>query len=85
MIGRCWADQLDRIRSLIDLFDFNFDLGSCNRVAFFDALRLDKKVRRGKVRFVLPVDLGQTKTVDSISDAQVVLAMNAIFGEECLL
>ena len=65
---------------MIDLFDFNFDLGSCNRVAFFDALRLDK-VRRGKVRFVLPVDLGQTKTVDSISDAQVVLAMNAIFGE----
>ena len=51
-----------------------------DETAFFDALQLDKKVRKGEVRFIIPVDIGQTKTVQGISNDFILQAMRKVFG-----
>ena len=78
------AQNLERIHKLILQFNYNFDLGNIDRDQFFSVMRLDKKVRKDVVRFVLPTDIGQTKTVESVTNSQVVDSMNRLLDREII-
>ena len=77
-------ENLDRILNLIQQFNYHFEIDSLDSDAFFDALKLDKKVRKDILRFVLPTDIGQTKTIDSVTDTQIITSMNRFFNREVL-
>jgi 3-dehydroquinate synthase len=42
------------------------------------ALRLDKKVRAGKVRFVLPVALGRVTIKDNVPEAKIISVLREL-------
>jgi 3-dehydroquinate synthase len=77
-------ENLERIQSVVGLFDYPFIQESLDKDLFFSALKLDKKTRKGKVRFVLPTDIGSTKTVEGIQDEEIITAMKTVFGEAIL-
>ena len=74
-------DHLPRIQSLIEGFDFNLSLSDVDAGVFFSALKRDKKVRKGTVRFIFPTDIGQTKSVDGVSHDSIREAIQALFGD----
>lgn len=75
------SETLGRIQTLIQSFEFTLSLSSINSEDFFAALKRDKKVRKGTVRFIFPTEIGQTKTVDGVSDDAIKTALNQLFGE----
>ena len=77
-------ENLQRIIELIKRFEYRTDIGKIDEQAFFSALQLDKKVRKGEVRFIIPVDIGQTKTVEGVSNDLILQAMRVIFGPEII-
>tara|TARA_A100001015_G_scaffold321394_1_gene451899 strand:- start:984 stop:2108 length:1125 start_codon:yes stop_codon:yes gene_type:complete len=72
-------ENLHRIQSLIQSFDFKLTLPSIDQSQFLAALKRDKKNRKGLIRFVLPTDIGQTKTVSGIANDTIFNAMNDQF------
>ncbi|MEK9727078.1 MAG: 3-dehydroquinate synthase [Candidatus Margulisiibacteriota bacterium] len=77
-------DDFNRIKQLIDSFQYDFSLDNINRDVFFDALLKDKKVRQGQVRFVIPIGLGSTKTIQGVSEDIIRDAFNHSFGKDVL-
>ena len=73
-----------RMIELIQSFKFPLTVNSMDRDNFFNALKLDKKVRKNQLRFVLPVDIGQTKTISNIDEDVIIDSMNEWFGGNVL-
>ena len=80
LMNQLSSENLKRICDLIKRFDYDMNLDPIDEDEFFDALQLDKKVRKGEVRFIIPVDIGQTKTVQGISNDFILQAMRKVFG-----
>ncbi|MGC6366373.1 MAG: 3-dehydroquinate synthase [Candidatus Marinamargulisbacteria bacterium] len=78
------SETYDRIKALIDSFNYDFDLNQMDPEAFFKALTRDKKARQGVVRYVVPTDIGQTKTIEGVSEDAIKAVLNAVFGGDIL-
>ena len=74
-------DNLVRIRSLIEELGFILFLDELNEDAFFSALKRDKKVRKGDIRFVFPTDIGQTKSVAGVAREAILDVVYAVLGD----
>jgi 3-dehydroquinate synthase len=59
-------------------FGLRLRLGRVRVPSVLEAMRLDKKRRRGTSRFVLPVRLGEVKTDVEVSDDEVVLTLTQL-------
>ncbi len=72
----------DRIRDLLQRcgLPVTVKLSPKKREALFDAMRLDKKVAQGEVKFVLANAIGQVVTGQRIPDADITAILNAISG-----
>ena len=46
----------------------------------FELMRRDKKVKAGKIRFVLPVKIGQVQIVDDVPKNQIAEAVEYLKG-----
>ena len=77
-------DDFNRIKRLIDLFDYDFSFDHIDSTVFFEALSKDKKVRQGNIRFVVPLGIGSTKTIQDVSEDVIREAFNLCFGEGVL-
>ena len=51
------------------------------KMHFFSALKRDKKVRKGDIRFVFPTDIGQTKSVAGVAREVILDVVHAVLGD----
>lgn len=78
------TETMVRIIRLIERFDYAASMTNLHKDTFFSALSLDKKVRKDLIRFVLPTDIGQTRTVSTITNAQIIASINTYYQQEVL-
>jgi 3-dehydroquinate synthase len=81
LLNHISKDDYQRIKQLIDQFDYNFSIENIDSDIFFNALLADKKVRKGNVRFVVPTGIGSIKTIQDVSEDVIREAMSMAFGE----
>ncbi len=60
-------DQTRRVETLIHHLGFKTQLKGVKSQAVLEKLTLDKKIKNGKIRFVLPLEIGKVTTRDDIS------------------
>ena len=74
--------EADRIRDLLLAFGLpiSIKLAPKKRDALFDAMRLDKKVSGGELKFVLAERVGKVLTGQRVADSDIQAALNAIAG-----
>jgi 3-dehydroquinate synthase len=65
----------DRTRRLLETCGLPTRLPPVDREALLRALRLDKKRRNGRMRFVLPMRPGRAKLVDDVDDEEILSAL----------
>ena len=69
-----------KIHSLIQNLGFELCVQSFTESKFLSALIRDKKVKKGEVRFVVPTDIGQTKVISSLTEDEIIHAMQDCLG-----
>ncbi|MFQ5511342.1 MAG: 3-dehydroquinate synthase [Candidatus Krumholzibacteriia bacterium] len=62
---------VDRTRSLLEWCGLPTTAGSVDRDQLAVTMRLDKKIKKGKLHFVLPVRVGEAKIVDDVSPEEI--------------
>lgn len=74
--------EADRIRDLLQRcgLPVSVKLAPKKREALFDAMRLDKKVTQGELKFVLANSIGDVVTGQRVPDADITAVLNAIGG-----
>jgi len=60
-LGLCEIETYERIKKVINSFNFSQIKGKKNIEKIIENLKYDKKVRKGRVRFVLPEKIGKVK------------------------
>lgn len=73
-------DDEARMARLIRHFHHQTSLDDMDDAVFFHALTTDKKVRQGRVRFVVPTGIGSTKTIQDVPSHIVSTAMSEVLG-----
>lgn len=76
--GVCEAALPGRVRALIGRLGLPLDADLADDEALFAAMRLDKKVRDDRIRFVLPARLGEVQIRDDLPREIVDAAWSAI-------
>lgn len=77
-------ETMNRIIHIINQFEYTVPHAPTDKRAFFSALSLDKKVRQDLIRFVLPTDIGHTKTISTITNSQISASVNAFYEQEVI-
>lgn len=72
LIGDFSLDDLTRLERLIARLGFEIYLKDVNETQLFNLLKHDKKVKSGKIRFVLPLSIGEV-VVKEVEDDSLVL------------
>ena len=76
-LGRVDAAFVERQRKLLAAFDLPLDVPDVDRDELIELMYRDKKVERGKLRFVLPTRLGHVELVRDVGTEDVLAAMEA--------
>ena len=76
-LGRIDAAFVERQRKLLEAFGLPLDVPDVERDELIEFMYRDKKVERGKLRFVLPTRLGHVELVDGVQNEAVLAAMEA--------
>jgi 3-dehydroquinate synthase len=74
------CENYDRIKLLIQSFNFKLTMPKCSITDFSAAIKRDKKIRKGELRFIFPTDIGQTKSINGVGFESVNTAIAAYFG-----
>ena len=65
-----WSlEQLDRQQNLLESYDLPTEIPKINKEDVMSILMGDKKVRDGKMRFILPKGIGEVDIYDDIEDS----------------
>ncbi|HMD54468.1 MAG TPA: 3-dehydroquinate synthase [Phycisphaerae bacterium] len=64
-------DDVEKIQSLIVAVDLPVHLPSLDIDAAFTAMHSDKKVRDGRLRFILPTTIGEAQIVSGVPETQI--------------
>lgn len=75
LLGRVPADLTERQHRLLSALGLPVELPDLPREALLEAMRHDKKVEHGQLRFVLPSRLGHVELVRDVSDDLALQAM----------
>ena len=78
--GLIGNNQIERQRELLAAFGLPVTLKGIDADAVLRTMRHDKKVRDGKIRFILPTRIGRVEIYDDITDAQIRTALAALSG-----
>lgn len=73
--GRLEGEILERTRAILEACGLPVAPPALDREALLQAVHLDKKKKSGKVRFVLPVALGETVVTDDVTEAEMLAAL----------
>ena len=80
-MGLISADVVERQRRLLQAFGLPVRIpGAWDAVVMIDVMRSDKKAEGGRMRFVLPVRLGEVRLFDDVTAEQVVEVLEAVRG-----
>lgn len=74
-LGRIPQEMVDRQEILLRALNLPTSVPACDAGAILSAMRRDKKVEHGSLRFVLPVRLGYVELAGSISEEAIKLAL----------
>ncbi|MCA9262237.1 MAG: 3-dehydroquinate synthase [Planctomycetales bacterium] len=73
-LGLFTAEETRRQQALLQQLELPVDVPDADRVLLLDAMRHDKKVQSGKLRFILPTKIGHVQLVGDI-DSKLVTAV----------
>ena len=76
-LGRVDAAFVDRQQKLLEAFSLPLDVPDIEPDELVELMYRDKKVERGKLRFVLPTRMGHVELVDGVTNEAVLAAMDA--------
>jgi 3-dehydroquinate synthase len=79
-MGRIDVAFVERQRKLLDAFGLPLDVPEVDRNELIELMYRDKKVERGKLRFVLPTRLGHVELVPNVANSDVIAAMSDSHG-----
>ncbi len=74
-LGRVDAAFVERQRKLLDAFGLPLDVPDADHDELVELMYRDKKVERGKLRFVLPTRLGHVELVGDVANDDVLAVM----------
>jgi 3-dehydroquinate synthase len=74
-LGRVDAAFIERQRKLLDAFGLPLDAPDVDHGELIELMYRDKKVERGKLRFVLPTRLGHVELVRDVEKEDILAAM----------
>ncbi|MCC7475116.1 MAG: 3-dehydroquinate synthase [Pirellulales bacterium] len=74
-LGRVDATFIERQRKLLEAFKLPLDVPAVDRDELIELMYRDKKVERGKLRFVLPTCMGHVELVRGVANDDVLAAM----------
>src|SRR3954468_3101188 len=74
-LGRIDAAFVNRQQKLLEAFRLPLDVPDVEQDELIELMYRDKKVERGKLRFVLPTRLGHVELVRDVSNEEVLAAM----------
>jgi len=75
MVG---ADFTSRLKALLEFSGLPVHFPALDEEAVMDRLRTDKKVRDGRVRFVLPVRMGEVAIRDDVPPEVILEVIRAM-------
>ena len=75
-LGRIDAKFVTRQRALLEAVKLPLAVPDVDRDELIELMYRDKKVERGKLRFVLPTRMGHVELVRDVAADEVVAAMN---------
>jgi 3-dehydroquinate synthase len=76
-LGRVDAAFVERQRTLLETFHLPLDVPSVDHDELIELMYRDKKVERGKLRFVLPTRLGHVELVRDVVPDDIKAALDA--------
>ncbi|MFO0790668.1 MAG: 3-dehydroquinate synthase [Pirellulales bacterium] len=76
-LGRVDAAFVARQQKLLEAFDLSLEVPAVDPEELVELMYRDKKVERGKLRFVLPTRMGHVELVRGVSNEDVLAAMSA--------
>ncbi|HWB53536.1 MAG TPA: 3-dehydroquinate synthase [Tepidisphaeraceae bacterium] len=77
-LGLLTSNERHRIKSILEKVGLPTTGLSLDPNAILDAMRLDKKVKDGRIRFILPMGIGQAVTRDDVPDDLVRQALQSL-------
>ncbi len=77
--GLLAASDRDRQNRLIERVGLNRDLSGITSEGLQDAMKRDKKVTRGRIRFVLPDRIGGARVYDDVTEAEILAGIGDLF------
>jgi len=79
MLGFIGAEQVERIKAVIGLYELPLELPSeIDPGSLLEAMQLDKKTVAGELKFILPERIGTVKIHSGVSPAEVKEALKNI-------
>ncbi|MFC1517380.1 3-dehydroquinate synthase [Candidatus Margulisiibacteriota bacterium] len=76
---------VQRQKNLLKKVGLPIMLKNINLRKLIDIMKLDKKVKNGKIRFVLPVKIGKVKIFNNVTTAQIENALQRLQNEKGVL
>jgi 3-dehydroquinate synthase len=73
--GKFSIEEFQRMEKLIGEFELPTRYPDLEFDELYDFMKRDKKVKAGKIRFVLPVRIGETEIVDDVTEIQMAEAV----------
>lgn len=75
-LGICSLEVMERQINLLKKAGLPINLRGISTDSIVNSLKLDKKIRQGKVRFVLTEAVGRAKVFDGVSNTEIVRAIS---------
>ena len=75
-LGRIDAECTERQRTLLEAFQLPLDVPDVDRDELIELMYRDKKVERGRLRFVLPTRLGHVELVRDVANNEILAALD---------
>ena len=82
LMGLCHQDIFLRIKRLCKLLGLPTSIPGMEFEALWDILQRDKKVINGKVRFILPVRLGEVKIIEDVGREMLQEAVQSCYSAD---
>jgi 3-dehydroquinate synthase len=79
-MGLCDNSVQESLRETLKALGFELKFEGVDAAAVFEAMRLDKKVKAGKLSFVLPTHIGSVVMRDDVPEALVKDAIKLVIG-----
>ena len=77
--GLIKAQERERQNRLLERVGINRELNGISHDGILHAMSMDKKVYRGKIRFVLPDSIGSVKVYDDVTEDEIKAGIEYMF------